>query len=59
LRRVEVAGISVARGDELGAFRLGSTVALALPPGAVRELACASDQVVRMGQRLALLGGRA
>jgi phosphatidylserine decarboxylase len=59
LRRVELAGMRVARGDELGAFRLGSTVVLVLPPRAVRELACMPDQVVRMGERLGTLGVRA
>jgi phosphatidylserine decarboxylase len=58
-RRVELTGMSVARGDELGEFRLGSTVVVALPPGAVRALACTPDQVIRMGQRLAVRGGRA
>nr|HEX4317110.1 archaetidylserine decarboxylase [Kofleriaceae bacterium] len=41
----------VARGDELAAFRLGSTVVLVFPRGAA-ELDVAVDQVVRFGQRI-------
>jgi phosphatidylserine decarboxylase len=41
----------VARGDELAAFRLGSTVVLVFPPGA-GELAVADAQVVRFGERI-------
>jgi phosphatidylserine decarboxylase len=52
LRRVELVGTRVARGDELGAFRLGSTVVLVMPPGAVRELGCREGQAVRFGQSL-------
>ena len=58
-RRVELAGISVRRGDELGAFRLGSTVVLAFEPG---KLALDGEvgQVVRFGERLGtMLGGGA
>jgi len=55
LRRIELnePRIHVRRGDELGAFRLGSTVVLVLPPGALAgELATVDGQVVRFGQRL-------
>jgi len=50
-RRVELAGDEVARGDELGAFRLGSTVVLVFEPGAV-ALAGEVGDAVRFGQRL-------
>ena len=51
-RRFELDGISLERGDELGAFLLGSTVVVVLPPGAVHELACQPGQVVRFGEKL-------
>ena len=54
-RRIELVGTRVGRGDELGAFRLGSTVVLVLPPGAVRELQCTEGQVVRFGERMGVL----
>jgi phosphatidylserine decarboxylase len=58
-RRVELAEARVARGDELGAFRLGSTVVLLFEPGAV-ELAGEVGEAVRFGQRLGtILGGGA
>jgi phosphatidylserine decarboxylase len=41
----------VRRGDEIAAFRLGSTVVLVLAPGA-GELAVSADQVVRLGARI-------
>ncbi len=40
------------RGDEVGAFLLGSTVVLALPPGAPTLLPLADDTVVMCGQSL-------
>ena len=52
LRRVEV-GQDVSRGDELGAFRLGSTVVMIFQPGAV-ELAGEIGQAVRFGERIGL-----
>jgi phosphatidylserine decarboxylase len=52
LRRVEV-GQPVMKGDELGAFRLGSTVVMVFQPGAV-ELAGELGQVFRFGQRIGL-----
>jgi phosphatidylserine decarboxylase len=52
LRRVEV-GQPVQKGDELGAFRLGSTVVMIFQPGAV-ELAGELGQVFRFGQRVGL-----
>lgn len=42
----------VSRGDELGAFLLGSTVVMVLPPGAPRLQALANDAVLRCGQAL-------
>jgi phosphatidylserine decarboxylase len=50
-RRVELAGTSVKRGDELGAFRLGSTVVLVFEPDKV-ELAGEVGDQVRFGQRI-------
>jgi phosphatidylserine decarboxylase len=50
-RRVELAGVPINRGDELGAFRLGSTVVLAFEPGRV-ALAGDVGQAVRFGERL-------
>ncbi len=50
-RRVELTGVSVARGDELGAFRLGSTVVLVFEPDKV-ELAGQLGDQVRFGQRI-------
>jgi phosphatidylserine decarboxylase len=52
-RRVELSGVSVARGDELGAFRLGSTVVLVFEPRSV-ELAGQVGDALRFGQRLGL-----
>lgn len=49
-RRIELAA-DVARGDELGAFQLGSTVVVAFAPGAV-ELATTSARALRFGARL-------
>jgi phosphatidylserine decarboxylase len=50
--------VSLDRGDEMGRFNMGSTVVMALPPGAVsgdlRQFPGAADPV-RLGQRLALL----
>lgn len=50
-RRVEL-DEPIARGDDLGAFRLGSTVVLVLPPGAARGLGVETGQVVRFGERI-------
>jgi phosphatidylserine decarboxylase len=49
-RRVEL-DENVTRGDELGAFHLGSTVVLVLPPGAAHG-ECGEGQVVRFGERI-------
>lgn len=49
-RRVELSDQRVRRGDELGAFRLGSTVVMVFPPGAV-ELAGEVGEAVRFGER--------
>ncbi len=50
-RRVELSGVKLQRGDELGAFRLGSTVVLLFEPGKA-ALAGALGDAVRFGQRL-------
>jgi phosphatidylserine decarboxylase len=50
-RRVELSGVTVERGDELGAFRLGSTVVVVFEPGKA-ELAGEVGEAVRFGQRL-------
>jgi phosphatidylserine decarboxylase len=50
-RRVELSGVRVARGDELGAFRLGSTVVLVFEPDRA-ELAGEIGDAVQFGQRL-------
>jgi len=50
-RRVELSGVNVARGDELGAFRLGSTVVLLFEPHNA-ELAGEVGDSVRFGQRI-------
>jgi phosphatidylserine decarboxylase len=50
-RRVELSGVTVTRGDELGAFRLGSTVVLVFEPHKA-ELAGEVGQAVRFGQRI-------
>lgn len=58
--RVELPEIRVRRGDELGAFRLGSTVIMAFAPGAV-ILQGSMGQPVRFGERIGLVtrGGAA
>jgi phosphatidylserine decarboxylase len=50
-RRVEHAGVSVGRGEELGAFHLGSTVIVVFEPGRA-ALEGAVGEVVRIGARL-------
>jgi phosphatidylserine decarboxylase len=50
-RRVELADANLARGDELGAFRLGSTVVVIFEPGKA-ELGGEVGDAVRFGQRL-------
>ena len=54
LRRIELGGVDVRRGDELGAFRLGSTVVMCFPPGSV-ELEGEPGDAVRFGERLGAL----
>ena len=53
VRRIEL-DTPVARGDELGAFRLGSTVVMLFEPGVVElsDAECQVGQAVRFGQRL-------
>ncbi|MGE5180928.1 MAG: phosphatidylserine decarboxylase, partial [Acidobacteriota bacterium] len=55
LRRIELGGIDVRRGDELGAFRLGSTVVVVMPPGAAR-IEAGEGRIVRFGERIGVLG---
>ena len=55
--RVEL-DLTVKRGDELGAFRLGSTVVMVFERGRV-ELAGEVGQAVQFGQRIGRVGGRA
>lgn len=50
-RRLELTGVDVAKGDELGEFRLGSTVVLVFPPGVV-TLAGEVGQALKFGQRI-------
>jgi len=50
LRRIEL-DERVKRGDELGAFRLGSTVVMCFQPGSV-ELDGEVGQAVRFGERI-------
>lgn len=52
-RRVELAGVTVKRGDELAAFQLGSTVVLVFEPGKV-EIARELGDTLRFGQRIGL-----
>jgi phosphatidylserine decarboxylase len=55
-RRVELANVRVQRGDELGAFRLGSTVVLAFEPGALDgEPGVTTGQGVRFGERIGVV----
>jgi len=56
-RRVELGAVPVMRGDELGAFRLGSTVVLVFQPGR-GKLALAENQVLRFGERIGLVTRR-
>ncbi len=55
-RHVELGGQSVGRGDELGAFRLGSTVVLVVEPGRV-SLDAETGPAVQFGQRIGKAGG--
>jgi phosphatidylserine decarboxylase len=55
--RVELPDVRVRRGDELGAFRLGSTVVMAFAPGAV-ILQGSMGQPVRFGERIGLVTAR-
>jgi phosphatidylserine decarboxylase len=50
-RRVELADAHVAHGDELGQFRLGSTVVMVFEPGKA-ELAGEVGQPIQFGQRM-------
>jgi phosphatidylserine decarboxylase len=55
--RVELRDGRVHRGDELGAFHLGSTVVMAFAPGAV-VLQGSMGQPVRFGERIGLVAAR-
>ena len=57
-RRVELSGVTVPRGEELGAFRLGSTVVLMFEPGKA-ELAGEVGDPLRFGQRIGTVAGGA
>jgi phosphatidylserine decarboxylase len=54
-RRVEV-GVDVQRGDELGAFRLGSTVVMVFRPGKI-TLEGEVGQALRFGERMGSVRG--
>lgn len=58
LHRVELSGVTVRRGDELGMFRLGSTVVLVFEPRAA-ALAAEVGHAVRFGGRIGARGERA
>jgi phosphatidylserine decarboxylase len=49
--RVEMGDVALSRGDELGAFRLGSTVVMVFQPGRAK-LALEESQVVRFGEAI-------
>jgi phosphatidylserine decarboxylase len=55
-RRVELSGVTLGRGDELGAFRLGSTVVLMFEPGKA-ALTGEVGEAVQFGQRIGTRGG--
>ena len=50
-RRIELSGVTVRRGDELGEFRLGSTVVMVFEPGKA-SLTGEVGQAVQFGQRI-------
>lgn len=50
-RRIELSGVTVKKGDELGAFRLGSTVVLVFQPGKA-QLRGEVSQAVRFGESI-------
>jgi phosphatidylserine decarboxylase len=54
-RRIEV-GVDIERGDELGAFRLGSTVVMVFTPGKIR-LDGEVGQAMRCGERMGSIKG--
>jgi phosphatidylserine decarboxylase len=50
------ANISLAKGDEMGRFNMGSTVILLMPPGTVEGLPeLDAGAAVKVGQKLAVL----
>jgi phosphatidylserine decarboxylase len=56
---IELDNIRVEKGDELGAFRLGSTVVLLFGPQAVELADLQVNQALRVGERIGTIGGRA
>jgi phosphatidylserine decarboxylase len=56
-RRIELSDVTVRRGDELGAFRLGSTVVMVFEPGKV-TLSGEVGQAVRFGERMGRIASR-
>lgn len=56
-RRIEV-GVDIERGDELGAFRLGSTVVMVFRPGKI-TLDGEVGQAMRFGERMGCIRGLA
>jgi phosphatidylserine decarboxylase len=54
-RRVELPPVALSRGDELGAFFLGSTVIVLLPPAATLSTELKLGSRLRMGQAIAEL----
>jgi phosphatidylserine decarboxylase len=57
---IEVDDVRVEKGDELGAFRLGSTVVLLFGPKAVELADLQTNQVLQFGERIGTAtGGRA
>jgi phosphatidylserine decarboxylase len=56
--RVEVPPVELSRGAELGAFYLGSTVVVLLPPGTKLSAELVQGEMVRMGQAVAGLEAR-
>ena len=56
-RRIEV-GVDLQRGDELGAFRLGSTVVMVFRPGKI-TLEGEVGQAMRFGERMGSVRGLA
>jgi phosphatidylserine decarboxylase len=55
---ITLAPLSLAKGDEMARFNMGSTVILLLPPGAVAwKSSLVAGRMVRMGERIGTLQG--